>query len=152
MSAQPLKIDLLSLSGELLVSTKNNSPFIWDPCRKKNVRLKPEEMVRQLLIQYLNTSCHVGFGRMIAEKQIPKAEGRRFDVGIMGSAGRYLLLAECKSFKVDLNTAVLDQITTYNASLEADYLLITNGKQTYAWRSSPDLEFISEETSFQALF
>ena len=152
MQPTPLNIDLLKGAEALMVSMENDQPLIWDPTRKKNVSLKPEELVRQLLIQYLGAHCHVGIGRMIAEKQIPQSAGRRFDLGVMGKDGRYLLLAECKSFKVKLDNTALNQIVTYNTMLEADYLLVTNGHITYAWRSQPDLEFLTSESIFQALF
>ena len=103
----------------------------------------PEEFTRQLLIQFLRHDIGVGFGRMMVEKQSDKS-GMRYDLAIMHTKGHISLIAECKSFLVNLSEQTAFQLAKYNKQLDAAYSLITNGRQTFIWKNNRDMDFISE--------
>ena len=148
----PISFNLLDFADELKIRRVNNGHEVWDPVRKKFVKLEPEEFVRQLLISKLHQDLHVGYGRIISEKQIPNYQLNRFDLGIRTIQGEWSLLAECKSFHQQLNHDVLVQVMKYNADLKAKYILITNGHETYIWKSGPDSTCISKESDLVGLF
>ncbi len=45
------------------------------------------------------------------------------------------MIVECKELKVQLSEAVIQQILNYNISLQVEYLVVTNGKQTFGIRA-----------------
>ena len=77
------------------------------------------------------------------EKQTDKS-GIRYDLAVMNPSGHISLIAECKSFLVNLSDQTAFQLAKYNRQLDATYSLITNGRQTYLWKNSRDTEFISD--------
>ncbi len=42
------------------------------------------------------------------------------------------MIVECKEMQVTINEAVIKQILNYNITLEAEYLVVTNGTSTFA--------------------
>lgn len=59
------------------------------------------------------------------------------------------LLTECKSFKVAITQASLDQIATYNRTIKAPYMVLTNGLTHYCCLlKEGTYEFTSEIPSF----
>lgn len=106
--------------------------WIFDVIRKKFIVLTPEEWVRQHFINYL-----------IIELQYPKAlirvEGgltfnqlqKRSDIVVFDRNGKPWMIVECKSSTVDLSIQSLLQVSTYNASVKAGYIAITNGLKHY---------------------
>ncbi len=146
MKSTPISFDLLSHADDLKVKKDNDQLFVWDPSRKKYVRLEPEEMVRQLLMRHIHLALKVGYGRMVSEKQIPNYQRSRFDLGVMKPKGGWSLLAECKSYKVNIDQNTLVQIAKYNAEIQADYLMVSNGHQTYVWKAGPTPQFITDES------
>ena len=96
---------------------------IWDPLRKKEVALTPEEQVRQWCI------------RVLAEQmQVPMHD----------RSAKPLMVVECKRPEVALTQEVLDQAIRYNIVLEVKYMIITNGTKTFICRRNGDrFEFIN---------
>lgn len=106
--------------------------LIWDPLRKKEVALTPEERVRQwcigVLAEQMKVPMHmmmseVGFG--LGSKQL------RADVVVFDRKGKPLMVVECKRPDVELTVEVLDQVMRYNMVLDVKFMLITNGTKTY---------------------
>ncbi len=105
---------------------------IFDVVRKKYVVLTPEEWVRQHLI-------HLLINHLAYPKSLIKVEGglkynklaKRTDVVVFDRAGTPLLIIECKSFKVPISQKVFEQSSIYNNTLQASYLLISNGLEHY---------------------
>ncbi len=105
---------------------------IFDPIRKRYVRLTPEEWVRQHLVQYLIQDR--GFPQsLIAIERGFAFQGmqRRADVVVYDRSGKPVLMAECKSPDVSIKQAAFDQIARYNTVVQARYLLVTNGLVHY---------------------
>jgi hypothetical protein len=108
---------------------------IWDPLRKKEVALTPEERVRQWCIGILNKNLEVPLHMMMSEAGF-KLGGKQFraDILIYDRTAAPLAVVECKRPEVDLTQEVLDQAIRYNMVLDVKYMIITNGTKTYICR------------------
>jgi type I site-specific restriction endonuclease len=105
---------------------------IWDPLRKKEVALTPEEQVRQWCIGVLNTQLEVPLHMMMSEVGFKLGDKQlRADVVIYDRSARPLAVVECKRPQVELTQEVLDQAIRYNMVLNVRYMIITNGTKTY---------------------
>lgn len=124
-----IKIDLSRYKSALVIKRKG---FIFDPFRKKEVALQPEEIVRQLLLQYLVLEKNYNKNYIAVEKGL-RVNGleRRFDAVVFNSSMEVKLLIECKAPDVPLTDAVFRQVGQYNQVFNADYLLVSNGNETY---------------------
>ena len=112
-----------------------NIPEIWDELRRKYVVLTPEEWVRQHVAHYL--LAHLGYprGLLSLERGHRYNERRkRTDLVALGPTGQPLLLVECKRPTVAITPVVARQAATYNQTMRAPFLLLTNGLTHYCWQ------------------
>lgn len=102
---------------------------IFDEFRKKQLRLTPEEWVRQHLLHYLTGVLAYPKARLAVEKSISLNKMiRRYDAVIFDESGLYpLLLIECKAPEVSINQEVFDQAARYNQVLGVQFFLLSNG-------------------------
>ena len=108
---------------------------IWDPLRKKEVALTPEERVRQWCIGVLNNDFGVPMHMMMSEAGFRLGDKQfRADILVNDRCARPLLVVECKRSEVELTAEVLDQAIRYNMVLNVKYMIITNGTLTYVFR------------------
>jgi len=109
-----------------------NKPYIFDIIRKKFVAVLPEEWVRQHVVWYLIGEKKYPKSLINVEKQL-LVNGllKRYDVVVYQKDGSVLLLVECKSPEVKISQETFNQIARYNKSLDATYLMITNGLDHY---------------------
>jgi hypothetical protein len=128
--------------------------FVWDPLRKKNLVLTPEEWVRQHLIFYLQSELNYPSTAFALEggfKLFGKTQ--RTDL-LVYSEGKPILIGECKAPKVKITQETFDQACRYNLHYKLPFLLISNGLDTY-WAkvhaSENRLEFLSEPLDFLTL-
>ena len=56
---------------------------------------------------------------------------KRYDIVVFNSDGSIHLMVECKAPSININQNVFDQIALYNLSLNATYLMISNGINHY---------------------
>ena len=118
-----------------LTQSATNPPLIWDGLRRKHVVLTPEEWVRQHVVHYLIN--HLGYprGLLALERGLRyNQRQKRTDLLALNSEGKPLLLVECKAPSVAIDASVARQATTYNQTIGAPLLLITNGLVHYCWR------------------
>lgn len=108
---------------------------IWDPLRKKEVALTPEEQVRQWCIRVLAEKMQVPMHLMMSEAGF-KLGGKQFraDIIIFDRKAQPLAVVECKRPEVAITQEVLDQTIRYNIVLNVRYMIITNGTKTYICR------------------
>ena len=121
-----------------LTQSATNQPLIWDGLRRKHVVLTPEEWVRQHVVHYL--ADHLGYprGLLALERGLRYNQRRkRTDLLALDPAGQPLLLVECKAPTVPITAETARQATTYNQTIGAPLLLLTNGLQHYCWRVNP---------------
>jgi predicted type IV restriction endonuclease len=112
------------------IKKEQGKEFIFDSNRRQWVRLTPEEWVRQNFINYLMIEKKYPSSLIAIEKEIKVGELRkRFDILVYKDAKPWLIV-ECKEMNTPINEKVVQQIITYNISLQVPYLIITNGKET----------------------
>ncbi|WP_159799000.1 type I restriction enzyme HsdR N-terminal domain-containing protein [Flavobacterium sp. MK4S-17] len=109
-----------------------NKVAIFDAVRKKFILLTPEEWVRQHVVQFLLTEKKYPKQHINVEKII-KINGliKRYDVVVYQPDGKILLLVECKAPGVTISQNTFDQIARYNMTLNAAYMMVTNGLNHY---------------------
>jgi len=113
--------------------------FVYDIIRKKNILLTPEEWVRQHFIHFLIE--HRAFPKTLFKVETSLSYNRltkRSDIKIYNREGNVFMLVECKSFTVPLTEQTLKQASAYNKTLNADWLVITNGLIHYAFQKEEE--------------
>lgn len=114
------------------IKNENGKEIIFDECRKHWFLLTPEEWVRQNFLQYLLQVKQYPSSLIAVEREIHLGDlKKRCDIVVFKNAKPWMIV-ECKELNATLNEAVIKQILNYNISLKVDYLVITNGKSTFA--------------------
>ena len=126
---------------------------IWDPLRKKDVALTPEERVRQWCIGVLASRMGVPMHMMMSEVGFCLG-GKQFraDILVYDRKAQPLAVVECKRPEVELTAEVLDQALRYNMVLNVKYIIITNGTKTFvAERKGERFEFMNSVPSYNQM-
>lgn len=127
-----IPIDYTLYKDQLQLKKEGNKTLIFDPIRKKHLVLLPEELVRQLVLQYLIKDRNFNKNRIRTEQGLKvNSLSKRCDILIYDQNIAPFLLVECKSSKVKITQHTFDQIARYNLQLQVKYLLVTNGIQSY---------------------
>lgn len=102
---------------------------IFDPLRRRYVRLTPEEWVRQHFSSFLIHHLRYPAALMQNEvKLVVNGVERRCDTVLFDRiGGRPRIIVEYKAPSVSLTSRVFQQINSYNSVLHANYLMISNG-------------------------
>lgn len=112
---------------------------VFDPLRRKEVALTPEEEVRQWCIKVLSTELGVPMHMMMSEAGFRLGDKQlRADILVYDRQASPLAVVECKRPEVALGREVLDQAVRYNMVLNVRYMIITNGRQTFACRRTDE--------------
>jgi len=115
--------------------SNENKMLIFDVLRKKFVQLTPEEWVRQHCVHYLIEDRKYPKSLLSVERQINlHGVTKRYDIVGFKPDGAIQLVVECKAPGITITQEVFDQIARYNMILNADYLMLTNGKAHYFCR------------------
>jgi hypothetical protein len=127
-----LSIDYLQGQSALRLSRDDKGKkWVFDPIRRKNVVLTPEELLRQLVLQYLLDIKKYPANRIRVEIGIElNGLQKRCDVVVFDAEVRPWLLIECKSPKIALRQDTFEQAARYNLPLRAPFLAVTNGLGT----------------------
>ena len=127
---------------------------IYDPLRRKEVKMTPEEDVRQRTIAWLHNELGVPLGRMMSEYSFKyNSLTYRADIMVFDQYAKPLMLVECKAANVKLDGKVIDQIVRYNLSLKIKFILITNGNSTYicSRKENGEYHFLSESVKYDLM-
>ena len=109
-----------------------NKVSIFDVIRKRFMVLQPEEWVRQHCVHYLIEVKGIPKSLINVEKEITVNDlKKRYDIVVFNSDGSIYLIVECKAPKIKINQVTFDQISRYNLTLRAEYLMVTNGFTHY---------------------
>ena len=109
-----------------------NKVSIFDDIRKRFILLTPEEWVRQNTIQFLLQEKKYPKSYLNIEKLIKINDiNKRYDIVVFQPDGSIFLLIECKAPEVKITQETFDQISRYNLTLKAQYLMVTNGLNHY---------------------
>ena len=108
---------------------------VFDPLRKKYVALTPEENVRQQFIRYLNEKRLWPLHMMASETEISIGDVKlRCDIVCYGKDLSPKMIVECKRPTVKISSRTFEQIWNYALILKVEYIVATNGKETFACR------------------
>ena len=123
-----------------------HSDMVWDPLRKKSVRLTPEEEVRQWFISVLHEGMKVPEHMMGSEVSLTwNGMDYRADIVVYDRSAHPLLVVECKRPEVELSQEVVDQAIRYNNALDVRYIVITNGLKTFMFeRGAEGFAFVEK--------
>ncbi|MBF4472093.1 type I restriction enzyme HsdR N-terminal domain-containing protein [Flavobacterium sp. HJJ] len=109
-----------------------NKVSIFDEIRKKFIILTPEEWVRQHVVRFLLEQKKYPKSLINVEKVLMvNGLRKRYDVVVFNPNGTIFILIECKAPEVKISQAVFDQIARYNMTMEAQFLMVTNGLNHY---------------------
>lgn len=115
--------------------------------RKSAIILTPEEWVRQHILNYLMS--HLGYpkGRIAVEYSLTyNGRLKRCDILVMDLFGAPFCIIECKAPEVSLNNKTFHQIASYDHTLNARVLMVSNGLQHFSLlKASEDKECSVEE-------
>jgi hypothetical protein len=121
------------------IAGEKGKEMIFDPIRKKYVRLTPEEWVRQNFAQYLVQHGKYPAGLIIIEAAFRLYNTRkRIDILVHNRKAERVMIVECKSDTVNIGEEVIEQAATYNMQFRVPYLVITNGMVNIAIRFNKD--------------
>lgn len=137
------------------VRRKDGRDQIFDILRRKFIALTPEEWVRQHFIHYLTelkgyppTLLSNEVQLRIGDKTV-RADSVLYDIHL-----RPRMIVEYKAPSISLTQKVFDQISVYNLLLHVDYLVVSNGLQTYACKMDYDNQkyfFLSDIPDYKDL-
>lgn len=132
-----------------------NKLSIFDVIRKKYVVLQPEEWVRQHCVHFLINQKKYPKSHINVEKELKIHQlKKRYDIVIYHTDGRVLLIVECKAPNVPISQHTFDQIARYNLTLDADYLMVTNGLNHFFCQmdfNAKSYYFLKDLPSYQEL-
>jgi len=132
-----IALPLTQLKDRLKWKTVNGTMHLYDTIRKSYVVLQPEELVRQMLCIYLIEDVGYPASRFRLEKGTATNDKKgRYDILIYDKAVKPWMLIECKSHRVPLTQAVVDQLGGYNHNIGAPYMMVCNGINTMCYTRS----------------
>ena len=115
------------------VKKENEKELIFCVIRKRWYNITPEEWVRQNFLLYLIYVLNYPASLIAVEKQLQISEvKKRFDIVVYKNFLPYLIV-ECKEMNVPLTESTLRQVLNYNATIQAPYMVITNGSYCAAF-------------------
>lgn len=140
-----LQLDFLQFQAALRLSRTGDTTWVFDPIRRKNMVLTPEELLRQLVLRYLLDVKKYPANRIRVEIGLTlNGRPKRCDLAVFDAALQPWLIVECKSPKVAVTQATFEQAARYNLQFRAPFLAVTNGLATF----SCALDFEAERFSF----
>ncbi len=142
-----IKLNLPSFECEL--KTELGRVMIFDPIRKKYIVLTPEEWVRQHFLNYLTQ--HLNYPKALVRIESGLTFNtlqKRSDIVVFDRNGNPWLLVECKSPQEKINNKTLNQVATYNTSLVAPYVAVTNGLVHFVFKIDRGQQSTSQLTDF----
>ena len=154
---QPVKLDLglLRYQPDLQFKKEGGVVYIFDPIRNKYLVKNDEEVVRQLMLRYLELDTGWPKDLMAVEKMLIVNERRkRFDILCYHRNGEPVLLVECKAPGIRVDFGTFEQISAYNIALRVPFLCVTNGIDSYCAKvdfAERDFEHLPAVPNFAAL-
>lgn len=143
----PVLVKLNVLNFECDLALIDGKHVVFDQIRRAYVRFTPEEWVRQYMISLLsNEEYNYPISLMRIEKELrtaPRIKKSRADIVAFNNKNEPVLLVECKAPTVKLNGETFYQLARYNRSLQASFLLVTNGLGFFCWEKSASGEYMS---------
>ena len=137
------------------IQEREGKTAIFDPIRRKFVRLTPEEWVRQHFVQYLIQELGYRPALLAVEAGFTyQRMQRRADLVVYDRSGRPMVMVECKAPEVAIQQATFDQVARYNKVVQARYLMVTNGREHYCYQvdyEDKSYRFLDRPPAFEEL-
>lgn len=115
-------------------------PRVFDPLRKTEVELTPEEQVRQWFISVLRDTVGVPCHLMMSEAAFLFGRKRyRADILVYDRNASPLCIVECKRPDVTITAEVARQALRYDTVLSVRFIILTNGKNTYIYKREGEM-------------
>ena len=130
---------------QIRVREVNGRKQIFDVLRRKYIALTPEEWVRQHFIHYLIE--HKSYPATLLANEIPLQVGEkkvRADSVLYDNQLRPRMIIEYKAPTIPLTQKVFEQISVYNLLLHVDYLIVSNGLDTYICK----MDYVNQTYAF----
>ncbi len=147
-----IDIDYSKYKPNLKLKKEGDKHYIFDPIRQKYLILQPEEVVRQLVLEYLIKEKGYKKTHLRTEMMVTiNTRRKRCDILAFDEATKPWLLVECKAAYVPISQDTFDQIARYNLALGVEYLVLTNGLETYCCKMNHESEtydFLEEVPEF----
>ena len=115
-------------AADLRLRHDGSSVSVFDPLRRRYVRLTPEEWVRQHFVHFLIN--HKGYPSGLLANEISlqlNGTARRCDSVLYGRDCQPQMIIEYKAPHIALTQKVFDQISRYNIIMRTPWLIISNG-------------------------
>ncbi len=138
---------------ELKIINKEGKNFVFDRLRKQYVRLTPEEEVRQVFVSFLIDYKAYPEGLLANEVAIPLGKTKkRCDTVLYDKFLTPLLIIEFKAPSVEISQQTFDQIARYVSSLNAPWLIISNGLQHFCcYKEKEEYVFLKDIPDYNEL-
>jgi Predicted type IV restriction endonuclease len=137
------------------VSLKKEKGKVWifDIIRKKYIVLTPEEWVRQHFLHHLINNFNYPKSLFRIESSLKYNQlQKRSDILVHDRNGKPWMLIECKSPEIKLTQKAFNQVSVYNMTIGAKYLVVTNGMALFcceAPKEGEDANYLSDLPAFQ---
>lgn len=121
--------------ANLRIQKTDGKTKVFDIFRNKFIILTPEEWVRQHFLHFLINNLNYPQNLIAVEKSIMvNGQYRRYDAVVYSRELVPAVVIEFKAPDITIDESVFDQIASYNASLNVNLLIISNGVQHYCVR------------------
>lgn len=135
------------------IRTQNGKQYVLCAWRRRYVRLKPEELVRQTTLQLLVDEF--GYPHNLIAVEVPiEVAGvqKRCDAIVYNRQMQPLMLIEFKAPSVHLTQEVFDQAAIYNHTLHVPLLMLCNGRESIVAQVQPNqYQFIGHIPAYETL-
>lgn len=137
-------------SFEFRIREEGQRKQIFDSLRKRFVTLTPEEWVRQHFIRFLTEVKKYPASLMNVERGVKIISGtKRTDIVVHNRQGKPWMIVECKAPDIPVTEDALLQAARYNMSLQAPFLVLTNGIEHYCCSlQHKQIEFMDDLPEF----
>lgn len=127
-----IDLNLLKYQSAVKIKKEAAVTYVYDPVRRKYLHVQPEELVRQMLIQYLITEKKYPLGKIAVEVGLKINDlQKRCDILLYDSQFKPFMIIECKAPAVTINDSVFFQAALYNLPLQVPYIMLSNGLNNY---------------------
>ena len=128
---------------------------VFDPLRRRHIRLTPEEWVRQHFVHYLIE--HKGYPQGQLQNEVSlslNGTTKRCDSVLYDGEAKPRMIIEYKAPYVQVSQRTFDQISRYNIVMRVPYLIVSNGLQHYCCRidyTTQTYHFLREIPTYEEL-
>ena len=120
---------------EYKVKSDDGKVSIFDIIRKKYIVLTPEEWVRQSMVHFLIEQLGYPKSLIKVESGLKYNQlSKRSDILIYDRDASPFLLIECKTYQFPLKQDALQQLSTYNNTIGAPFIALTNGLKHFCFK------------------